>query len=212
MLNDKCKKCRRIGQKLFLKGEKCYTPKCPLGRKPYPPGIFGKVSGKHGRRGLSEYGFQLREKQRVKFNYGLRERQFANYVKEATRKKGINVVERFFELLESRLDNVLFRLGLAESRSRARQIISHGQIMVDSRKVNIPSYQVKRGDKISLKPQSASKGIFRDLEIKLKKYNPPSWLKLDKSSKRGEILAKPRLSEEAGIEESLNKIVEFYSR
>jgi len=168
MLDDKCKKCRRANEKSFLKGEKCYGPKCPLGRKPYAPGIFGKGSGKHFRgRGKSEYGLQLREKQKVKFSYGLRERQFANYVKEASKKSGTETSANLFDILESRLDNVVFRLGLAESRSKARQIVTHGHIMINGRRVNIPSCRMRPGDKLSVRPQSEGKGIFKDIDIKL---------------------------------------------
>ena len=189
MINDKCKKCRRAGEKLFLKGEKCFSPKCPITRKPYPPGKFGKSRRKRPNRGLSEYGVQLREKQKLKFSYGLRERQFANYLKEANKKGGGDVKTYLLELLESRLDNVVFRLGLTNSRSQTRQIISHGHIMVNNRKVTIPSYRVKIGDKISIRPQSINKTVFRDLDIKLKKYNPPSWINLDKDKKEGIIIS-----------------------
>lgn len=209
-MEDKCKKCRRAGQKLFLKGEKCFTPKCAIVKKPYVPGIFGKMRGKHAKRGASEYGAQLREKQKVKFNYGLRERQFANYIKDAS--AAGDATTKIFSFLESRLDNVVFRLGLAGSRSEARQIVSHGHIMVNGRRINIPSYRVKRGDKISIRKQSASKGIFKDLDIKLKKYNPPAWIKLDKEEKTGEIIAAPSIADEPEMESSLNTIIEFYSR
>lgn len=212
MFQDKCKKCRRAGQKLFLKGERCYGPKCALTRKPYVPGIFGKIRGKHAKRGLSEFGIQLREKQKIKFNYGMRERQFSSYTKEAVEKGGGAAASNIFELLESRLDNVVFRLGLSESRAKARQIVSHGHIMVNGRRMNIPSYRVKIGDKISIRPQSEPKGIFKDIEIKLKKYTPPAWLKFDKPSKSGEVSGKPLISEEAGMEKSLGTIIEFYSR
>jgi small subunit ribosomal protein S4 len=189
MINDKCKKCRRAGEKLFLKGEKCFSPKCPIIRKPYPPGKFGKSRRKRPNRGLSEYGVQLREKQKLKFSYGLRERQFANYLKEANKKGGGDAKTYLLELLESRLDNVVFRFGLTDSRSQARQIISHGHIMVNNRKVTIPSYRVKISDKISIRPQSIKKIIFRDLDIKLKKYNPPSWINFDKEKKEGVIIS-----------------------
>lgn len=192
MISDKCKKCRRAGEKLFLKGEKCFSPKCPLSRKPYPPGIFGKrTKRRRSARGLSEYGVQLRERQKLKFSYGLRDRQFSNYLKKAQKKGGGDVKTYLFELLESRLDNIVFRLGFTDSRSQARQIVSHGHIMVNKRKVDIPSYKIKMGDKILLRPQSVNKKIFRDLEIKIKKYNPPSWLKLDKEKKEGEIIGRP---------------------
>lgn len=189
MLNDKCKKCRRAGEKLFLKGEKCFGPKCPIIRKPYPPGKFGKGRRKKPTRGLSEYGAQLREKQKLKFSYGLRERQFANYVGKANKKGRGDAKTYLLELLESRLDNVVFRLGLTDSRSQARQIISHGHIMINNRKVTIPSCRVKINDKISIRPQSINKTIFRDLDIKLKKYNPPSWINLDKDKKEGVIIS-----------------------
>lgn len=184
MLDNKCKKCRRAGEKLFLKGEKCFTPKCSLTRKSYPPGIFGRSKGKHPKRGISEYGAQMRERQKIKFSYGLRGRQFANYLKEPA---------PLIELLESRLDNVVFRLGFSDSRSGARQIVSHGHILVNNRKVNIPSYRVKIGTKILIRPQSANKAVFKDIDIKLKKYNPPSWIKLDKTKKEGEITGRPTL-------------------
>lgn len=184
MLDNKCKKCRRAGEKLFLKGEKCFTPKCSLTRKAYPPGIFGRSKGKHPKRGISEYGAQMRERQKIKFSYGLRERQFANYLKEPA---------PLTELLESRLDNVVFRLGFSDSRSGARQIVSHGHILVNNKKVNIPSFRVKIGAKILIRHQSANKVVFRDLDIKLKKYNPPSWIKLDKTKKEGEIIGRPTI-------------------
>jgi small subunit ribosomal protein S4 len=192
MLDDKCKKCRRAREKLFLKGEKCFGPKCSLTRKPYPPGIFGK-GGKRKRspRGLSEFGAQLREKQKQKFSYGLRERQFANYLKEAQARGGGNIKTYLYELLESRLDNVVFRMGFADSRSQARQLVSHGHIMVNGKRIDIPSYRTKKGDKISLRPQSVKKSIFKDLEIKIKKYNPPTWINLDKENKVGEIIGRP---------------------
>ncbi len=209
-MEDKCKKCRRASQKLFLKGDKCFTPKCAMTKKPYVPGIFGKMRGKHSKRGSSEYGAQLREKQKVKFNYGLRERQFANYIKEASGAGDTTV--KIFSFLESRLDNVVFRLGLAESRSRARQIVSHGHIMVNGGRLNVASYRVKAGDKISIRKQSEPKGIFNDLDIKLKKYNPPAWIKLDREGKAGEIIATPSIADEPEMESSLNTIIEFYSR
>lgn len=194
MTKDKCKKCRRAGEKLFLKGEKCLTSKCPFSRKPYAPGLSPKSRfGKKGKRsGLSEYGAQLRENQKMKFSYGIRGRQFSNYMKEATKKTArgdANV--RLFEFLESRLDNVAFRLGLAESRSVARQVVTHGHIMVNDRRVNIPSYRIKKGDKISIRPQSAGKEVFKDLDIKMKKYIPPAWIKFDKIKKEGIIAGAP---------------------
>ncbi|MBI4691881.1 MAG: 30S ribosomal protein S4 [Candidatus Terrybacteria bacterium] len=193
MLDSKCKKCRRIGEKLFLRGEKCFGPKCPLSRKPYAPGIFGKTKRKRGKKGLSEYAIQLREKQKMKLTYGIQERQFSNYLKEANKKGKGDAGARLLELLELRLDNVVFRLGLAESRAKARQIVSHGHIMVNNRKANIPSFRLRVGNKISIKPQSINKGFLKDIDIKLKKYNPPSWIKFDKNKKEGEIMGRPKI-------------------
>jgi small subunit ribosomal protein S4 len=191
MLDTKCRKCRRAGEKLFLKGEKCFSPKCTFTRKPYPPGILGKKKSKHGARGLSEFGLQLKERQKIKFGYGVRGRQFENYLKEA--KKTSSESSSIINILESRLDNVVFRMGLSESRNGARQIVSHGHILVNGKKIDIPSYRTKINDKILIKPQSLNKGIFKDLEIKIKKYNPPAWLKLDKVKKEAEIIGKPTI-------------------
>ncbi|MCK6462994.1 MAG: 30S ribosomal protein S4 [Candidatus Pacebacteria bacterium] len=191
MLTDKCKKCRRAGEKLFLKGERCFTAKCAIARKPYLPGPATK-SGRPRRASVSEYGAKLREAQKTKFSYGIRTRQYENYMKEAAVKAaGGNVKAGLFGLLESRLDNVVYRLGLAESRSVARQMVTHGHIMVNGRRVNVPSRRVFIGDKISIRPQSAVKGKFKDLDVKMKKYNPPAWLRMDKAKKEGEIVGAP---------------------
>jgi len=191
MMQDKCKKCRRVGEKLFLKGERCFGPKCALARKPYPPGPATK-SGKTRRASSTEYGIKLREKQKIKFSYGLRTRQFDNYAKEAENKAGGgNVMAALYSFLESRLDNVVFRMGLTDSRSVARQIVTHGHVMVNGRRVDIPSYRISVGSKITVRPQSAVKAVFKDIDAKMKKYNPPVWLKLDKTKKEGEIIGMP---------------------
>lgn len=136
----------------------------------------------------------MRENQKIKFSYGIRGRQFSNYVKEAAKRtEGGDAGVRLFEFLESRLDNVVFRLGLAESRSIARQIVTHGHIMVNNRRVDIPSYKVKKGDKISIRSQSAGKEVFKDLDIKIKKYTPPAWIKFDKIKKEGVIAGVPSI-------------------
>jgi len=207
MADTKCKTCRRAGEKLFLKEEKCFSPKCTMVKKPYPPGKRAKRMGSS----KSEYGLQLQEKQSLKFLYGLREKQFEKYIKQAMKKGGEKISEGLVGALESRLDNVVFKLGLAQSRSSAKQIISHGHIQVNGRKITIPSFQGKKGNKISIKPQNLSKGIFSNLDLQLKKYNPPSWLKLDKAKKEGEILKKPGV-EDAGLTSDLNRIIAFYSR
>ena len=206
MINPKCKKCRRAGQKLFLKGERCLTPKCAMVKKAYPPGVHGK----RRKSSLSEYGVQLAEKQKLKLIYGVRERQLKRYFREAAKTKGI-VTDIFLNKLETRIDNVIFKLGLAESRSKTRQIISHGHILLNNRKVNIPSISVKKGDIINIKKSSLKKSLFKDLEIKLKKYNPPSWLSLDKKELKAEVLAMP-LKEDINIPVDLQMIVEYYSR
>jgi small subunit ribosomal protein S4 len=207
MSDAKCKRCRRAGQKLFLKEEKCFGPKCTMVRKPYPPGKRAKRP--HSPK--SEYGLQLQEKQSLKFLYGLREKQFVNYVKKAMKGGGANISSRLIKLLEARLDNVVYKMGLSQSRSGARQIISHGHICVNGRKVTIPSYSVKKGDKISIRKQSASRKVFADLDVYLKKYNTPTWIKLDKATKKAEITKEPETDNlELGVD--INSIIEFYSR
>jgi len=208
MLDPKCKICRRAGEKLFLKGDRCDTPKCAMVRKPYPPGAGGK--GMRRPKRLSEYGIQLRTKQKMKMMYGMRERAFANYVKKAITQK-TDSGKKLIELLESRTDNAVFRLGLAQSRSVARQVVGHGHIFVNGRRCTIPSRELRVGDVISVRPQSENKKVFSNLDIFLKKYNPPAWLNLDKSKKEGTIISKPLLDRsEIGI--NINAIIEFYSR
>lgn len=207
-VDAKCKICRRAGEKLFLKGDKCFTPKCPVIRKPYPPGMFGPKSR---RRAISEYSGQLKEKQKLKFTYGLGEKQFENYIKEATQKVGIENTLHLVRILESRLDNVVFKMGLAKSRSTARQLVSHGHILVNGKKVNIPSFRVKKGDLIQIYPKNLTKPVFRDLDLTLKKYQAPSWINLDKNQKTAKISAPPSL-EESGLNIDLNKVIEFYTK
>jgi small subunit ribosomal protein S4 len=206
MSSTKCKTCRRTGQKLFLKEEKCLGSKCPIIHKPYAPGKRSKRP-----RPVSEYGLQLKEKQKLKFLYGLRERQFVNYVKKAMLKGGENIGFQVIKLLELRLDNVVFRLGFAKSRGTARQLVNHGHILVNNKKTTIPSFQTKRGDKISIRPQSVSKKVFTDLGVWLKKYSPPSWLKLSKPKKEGEVV-KESPDKNVELDLNLNSIIEFYSR
>ncbi|MCF7835847.1 MAG: 30S ribosomal protein S4 [Candidatus Marinimicrobia bacterium] len=206
MANTKCKTCRRVGQKLFLKEEKCSSAKCPISRKPYPPGRKAKKM-----RPLSEYGTQLKEKQKLKFLYGLREKQFTNYVNKAMGKGGAGIGANLIWYLEQRLDNVVFRLGLAKSRSLARQIVSHGHICVNGQKVTVPSFQVKKNDKITIRSGSLNKKIFADLDIYLKKYSPPTWMAFDKEKKTGEIIGNMSPSD-VDSSVNLNSIIEFYSR
>lgn len=209
MKDKKCKICRRLGVKLFLKGERCLSQKCPIITKPYPPG----EKGKRRTRQSSEYGKELSEKQKLKNWYNLRERQFRKYIKEVLEKRGKvkDAGALLIKKLESRLDNVVFRMGFTPSRAQARQIVNHGHFLVNEKKVNIPSYQVKKGDKISLRASSRSKAIFQNLPTTLKKYQAPSWIKINIEKLEGEIVGEPNL-EEAAPPAEISTIFEFYSR
>lgn len=206
MKNAVCKKCRRVGQKLFLKGERCFTPKCAMVKKPYAPGIHGKKR----RRAISEYGSQLAEKQKICGIYNIRERQFKRYFREALKEKGV-IGDNLLKKLETRLDNVIFKLGLAESRKKARQFISHGHILVNNRKVNIPSFQVKPKDVIKIKKSSLGLTAFKDSGTKLKKFKVPDWLSLDKNKLEGKLISLPQ-REDINIPVDMQMIVEYYSR
>lgn len=207
---DKCSICRREGTKLFLKGERCFSTKCAMIRKAYAPGIHGR--GGKRRAMLTEYGKQLREKQELKRMYGLREKQFKNYFKEASSRKGKGeTVNLLVEFLEQRLDNVVYRLGLAKSRAMARQVVNHGHILVNNRTVSIPSYRMKVGDKITIKPSKIKMKSYSELKSTLRNYQLPKWLKLDKSKLVGEVIENPDVSEVSTII-NLPLIVEFYSR
>lgn len=205
-LNPKCKQCRREGAKLFLKGDKCFSAKCPIIKKNYPPGAHGAKRQSRP----TEFGQQLREKQKAKKVYGVMERQFRNYFDKARRQKG-DTGEIMRQLLELRFDNVIFKSGIAKSRRQARQMINHGQFLVNNKKVNIPSCQLKPKDEISIKPQKAGHKIFIDLEKRLEKENRPAWLKLDLKNQTVKILNKPQGGE---LEQTYNPrlIVEFYSK
>lgn len=204
-LEAKCRACRREGKKLFLKGERCYGPKCPLDRKgPVPPGQHGQKR----KRRTSEYHEQLREKQKTKSVYGILERQFRKYFDKAFRAKGEATGKILLQLLETRLDNVLYRLGFTSSRSIARQLISHKKVMVDNQKVNIPSYQVKPNQLITLTPAALKQEIIsKSLAEKGKKI--PSWLQ--RKAAIGKIVRLPE-REEIDTDINENLIVEFYSR
>jgi len=206
MENNQCKKCRRAGQKLFLKGERCFTPKCAIVKKPYPPGLRKK----RRRSNLSEYGKQLAEKQKLRRIYGINEKQLKNYFKEASKGRGV-ATDLFLSKLETRIDNVVFRLGWAESRSKARQIVSHGHILLNNKKIDIPSIIIKKGNEIEIKKSSLKKPLFKTLDTRLKKYKTPSWLSLDKKDLKGIVLSEPNI-EEIEIPVDLQMIVEYYSR
>lgn len=200
----KCRLCRREGKKLFLKGARCYSPKCPIERKgAVPPGLHGPK--RRGR--LSVFGQELREKQRVKRVYGIRERQLKNYFQKASKvKEGAG--ENFLELLERRLDNALFRGGLAPSRSAARQLISHKQVLVDGERIDIPSYQVKVDQTIALTPKGMTRKEVKDFLVDKKVASSP-WLE-----RKAAVVKVKRLPKREEMEQDINEklIIEFYSR
>lgn len=209
MKNNKCKICRRLGVKLFLKGERCLSVKCSVIRKPYPPG----QKKKRRARALSEYGQELREKQKMKNWYRLREKKFKSYVNKILDSKG-NVQDPsslLIKVLESRLDNVVFKLGFSSSRSSAKQMVSHGHFLVNGKPINIPSYLVKKGDKITLKPASAKKKVFQNISAVLKKYTAPAWLEINAEKLEGKILRDPG-PEDATPPAEISSIFEFYSK
>jgi len=201
-----CRLCRREGEKLYLKAERCYSEKCALEKKPYIPGQHGR-----GRRGKpSEYGAQLREKQKAKRIYGVLERQFRNYFEKAERQPGITG-ENLLVLLETRLDNVVYRLGFAGSRPEARQLVTHGHFLLNGRKVNIPSILVKVGDVIQVRERSKESPKFKELQAQAAYKTPPEWLEVDADNLSGRVLALPRRDQiDSPIAEHL--IVELYSR
>lgn len=185
----------------------CGREKCALKRKPYPPGIHGKAF----RKGGSEYGLQLKEKQKIKFLYGLRERQFKNYVAAASSQRKMPTGDAVLLALETRLDNTVFRSGFASTRRGARQMVGHGHILLNGRRVNIPSYKVKIGDEIRLHQRSIGSGLAKNLPTLLKKYNPPEWISLDKQTLSAKILFYPSTAELMKFY-NINAIVEYYSR
>ncbi len=201
-----CRLCRREGMKLFLKGERCFTEKCAIERRSYPPGQHG-----HRRsRKSSNYGPQLREKQKVKRIYGILERQFRNYFKRAERQRGVTG-ENLLSIIERRLDNVVYRLGFAFSRRQARQLVAHGHIEVDGKKVTIPSYLVKPGQKVSVRQKSRDLEIIKQAIEGSRGRGVPEWLSVNIENFEGEIVRIPRKDDiNLPIQEQL--IVEFYSR
>lgn len=200
----KCKLCRREGAKLFLKGEKCYMEKCPFNKRPTPPGQHGA-----GRKKVSEYGLQLREKQKTKRIYGVQEGQFRAYYEKADRMKGITG-ENMLSLLERRLDNVIFRMGIGASRSQARQLVNHGHFLVNGKKVNIPSYIIKVGDVITVKENKTSNKYFESIKA-MKVGVMPKWLEFNPEKLEGKILSLPARDDiDSQIAEHM--IVELYSK
>jgi small subunit ribosomal protein S4 len=201
-----CRLCRRAGQKLYLKGEKCYTPKCPVERRPYPPGQHGTQR----RRRLSDRGLQLQEKQKARYIYGLMEQQFQRFFAEAKRQKGVTG-ENLVKLLESRLDNVVYRLGFADSRRQARQIVRHGHIAVNGRKVDIPSALVRPGDVVGWTARGQKTALFEMAKEQAGSRTLPSWLELDAAAMTGRVTGEPK-PEEIGVPFNTASIVEYYSR
>lgn len=205
-IDSKCKQCRREGEKLYLKGERCFTPKCAVSRRAFPPGQHGPTTMNR----LTPYGTQLREKQKAKNIYGLKEDQFRNYFLKAKRVVG-NTADFLVQMLEMRLDNVVFRLGFARSRALARQMVSHGHIRVNGRKVTIASFQVKAGELVTVDPTFQKSKLIEQESVRIEKYEAPSWLHLQKSEWTGKILNKPEGPElKQNFDPKL--IVEFYSR
>ncbi|MEA5074850.1 MAG: 30S ribosomal protein S4 [Coriobacteriia bacterium] len=200
-----CRQCRREGEKLFLKGDRCYTDKCGIEKRPYPPGQAGKKRPRD-----SEYRLQLREKQKAKRIYGVLEKQFRTYYQIATRQPGITG-ENLLRLLESRLDNAVYRLGFASSRDEARQMVRHGHFTVDGRRVDIPSFRLRPGAVIAVSDKSKEMTAIKAALISSSKIEVPGWLEVDVEKLQGRVLSLPNREQiEAPIREQL--IVELYSK
>ena len=204
MFNTSEKKERSLGVKLFLKGDRCNSPKCAMTRKPYRPGAHGKRRS----RAPSEFKSQLQEKQKIKATYGLREAYMKRIVYEAMKNPEVTGL-MIVNFLERRLDNVIYRLGLVVSRSVARQMVGHGHFLVNGKKVTVPSYRVRIGDIVSIRPQSKSHPNFNDLAINLKKTEPPVWLVLDKEKVEGKVSALPKDIEAIF---DINSVIDYYSK
>jgi small subunit ribosomal protein S4 len=201
-----CKLCRREGEKLFLKGTRCLSDKCAVERRPYPPGQHGQSR----RRKISSYGLQLREKQKIRRIYGLLERQFHNYYTTADRKQGVTG-EILLQLLETRLDNIIYRLGFAPSRKAARQLVRHRHIMVNGRIVDIPAYSVRPGDVVKVKDKSKNLDLIHAAIKEVGRGDEYAWLRLNKASLEGELLEVPKRSDiPLTVNEQL--VVELYSK
>lgn len=207
-IDSVCRLCRAEGEKLFLKGDRCFSPKCSVERRTYPPGVHGRQG--QFRRKESDYGTQLREKQKVRRIYGVFERQFRRYFQEAQRQKGLTGVN-LLVLLESRLDNVIHRLGLAASRPQARQLVSHGHFDLNGRKTNIPSCLVSEGDVITVRESSKKTSYFKEVAKSLDEGRVPGWLSLNATELSGRVVSIPTREH---IDVTLNEqlIVEYYSR
>jgi small subunit ribosomal protein S4 len=203
--DSKCRQCRREGGKLFLKGEKCFTDKCPVEKRAYAPGQHGQRKGRP-----SDYGTQLREKQKMRRIYGVLERQFRNYYAEADRLRG-STGENLLKLLESRLDNVVFRMGFGASRSQARQLVRHNAILVNSQRVNIPSYQVRPNDVVEIAPKAREQLRIKAALEAAESRGFPEWVEVDAKAMKGTFKVLPERSElPADIQES--RVIALYSK
>jgi small subunit ribosomal protein S4 len=200
-----CRLCRREGAKLFLKGTRCYTKKCSFERRPTPPGQHGVR-----RRKMGEFGIQLREKQKVRRVYGVLERQFRNYFREAETHAGVTG-EALLQSLETRLDNVVFRLGFASSRAQARQLVGHGHFAVNGVATNIPSYALKPGDRVEVRESRRGREAFKVIRETLKSHQAPDWLSLDGAKLSGTVASLPR-RDQMPLDLSEQLVVEYYSR
>ena len=200
-----CRLCRREGAKLFLKGTRCYTKKCAFERRPTPPGQHGVR-----RRKMGDFGIQLREKQKVRRVYGVLERQFHNYFVAAENREGITG-ENLLRSLETRLDNVVFRLGFGSSRAQARQLVAHGHFAVNGVPTNVPSYQLKPGDRVEVRESRRAREAFKVVRETLKSHQAPEWLSLDATNLSGTVAALPR-RDQMPLDLSEQLVVEYYSR
>ena len=200
-----CRLCRREGAKLFLKGTRCYTKKCSFERRPTPPGQHGVR-----RRKMGDFGIQLREKQKVRRVYGVLERQFRNYFREAETHAGVTG-EALLQSLETRLDNVVFRLGFASSRAQARQLVSHGHFAVNGVATNVPSFGLKPGDRVEVREGRRSREIFKVARESLRSHQAPEWLSLDAAKLSGTVASLPR-RDQMPLDLSEQLVVEYYSR
>jgi small subunit ribosomal protein S4 len=200
-----CRLCRREGAKLFLKGTRCYTKKCSFERRPTPPGQHGVR-----RRKVGDYGLQLREKQKIRRVYGVLERQFRNYFLEAQTHRGVTG-EWLLRSLELRLDNVVYRMGLASSRAQARQLVGHGHFAVNGRPTNIPSFQLKPGDRVEVRESRRSREPFKVAKETLKSHQAPEWLTVDAASLSGTISTSPS-RDQMPLDLNEQLVVEYYSR
>ena len=197
--------CRREGMKLFLKGAKCYTKKCPFERRPNPPGQHGVR-----RRKVSDFGLQLREKQKMRRIYSVHERQFKRYYEDATRRSGVTG-EYLLRLLETRVDNVVFRMGFATSRAQARQLVSHGHFTINGRGTTVPSHQVGEGDHVEVREASRKSNYFKNAREAMRGAQRPDWLSVDPDKLSGSVTAMPRRDQmPAELNEQL--VIEYYSR